>query len=215
MHGQGRLIFLWALLFAVSCGRKDVPVSYNPAVRVQLESCNSRKAVFSLDLVQCAKVNYGYGTSDLPALTLTVAVPSDGPEQLTLTVEGLSPDTDYVFSAQGTGPGGEEGKRVNLSFTTPAEANHLYSWEKARDAAPEFADISLITRGQHNSNPPLWTADRFAPHVSYQDADGEHWLFDAFLCTEGYDGVRGLTMSIQTGGRASAIKYPGPVGPGR
>lgn len=203
------LIYASVFLLLASCGGKEPAVKpANPAIRVQLKEVDAFRARFEVSTIETAIVRYGVGTTESEARQMgqSVRTENNRTSTLTLTVENLLQDTDYILCAQGTGPAGEEGSVVQLEFSTPAGPSGLYSWEKARDAAPEFADISLITRGQHNSNPPLWTADRFASHVSYQDADGEHWLFDAFLCTEGYDGVRGLTMSIQAGGRASAIK---------
>lgn len=203
------LIYASVFLLLASCGGKELAVKpANPAIRVQLKEVDAFRARFEVSTIETAIVRYGVGTTESEARQMgqSVRTENNRTSTLTLTVENLLQDTDYILCAQGTGPAGEEGSVVQLEFSTPAGPSGLYSWEKARDAAPEFADISLITRGQHNSNPPLWTADRFAPHVSYQDANGEHWLFDAFLCTEGYDGVRGLIMSIQAGGRASAIK---------
>ena len=203
------LIYASVFLLFASCGGKEPAVKpANPAIRVQLKEVDAFRARFEVSTIETAIVRYGVGTTESEARQMgqSVRTENNRTSTLTLTVENLLQDTDYILCAQGTGPAGEEGSVVQLEFSTPAGPSGLYSWEKARDAAPEFADISLITRGQHNYNPPLWTADRFTPHVSYQDADGEHWLFDAFLCTEGYDGVRGLTMSIQAGGRASAIK---------
>ena len=203
------LIYASVFLLLASCGGKEPAVKpANPAIRVQLKEVDAFRARFEVSTIETAIVRYGVGTTESEARQMgqSVRTENNRTSTLTLTVENLLQDTDYILCAQGTGPAGEEGSVVQLEFSTPAGPSGLYSWEKARDAAPEFADISLITRGQHNYNPPLWTADRFTPHVSYQDANGEHWLFDAFLCTEGYDGVRGLTMSIQAGGRASAIK---------
>lgn len=203
------LWFTVCLLLLAACGEKEPTVTpSHPAIRVELADFDAFRATFSLNTIETARVRYGCATSESEALKLprTRETGSTGTSQLSLTVEDLSADTDYVFCAQGIGPAGEEGTVVKLSFTTAMGPDNLYSWEKNRSAAPSFADITLITRGQHNYNPPIWTPQRFAPHVSYSDSEGEHWLFDAFLCTEGYDGVRGLTMSIQAGGRASAIK---------
>lgn len=56
----------------------------------------------------------------------------------------------------------------------------------ARKAVPVFTDLDLV--GYHHREPHEWSAERFAPHVSFKTADGsESWLFEAFLFVEGQD----------------------------
>lgn len=68
-----------------------------------------------------------------------------------------------------------------------SEADVLYSYEQNRDSIPFFADVTLCPGGGAvNTNPwftvpGTWDTARFAPHVSYSDAYGQHWLFEAFL----------------------------------
>lgn len=82
----------------------------------------------------------------------------------------------------------------------------IYSWESSRSGVPSFADISLVTLGRHNANPPVWTKERFASHVLYTDESSvSHWLFDAFLCIDTYDSQRGLSFNI-TNSSHSATK---------
>lgn len=69
-----------------------------------------------------------------------------------------------------------------------------------------IADLDLV--GYYHREPRAWSAERFAPHVSFVDADGqERWLFEAYLFIEGQDPIRGLTFSVApegySAGRAS------------
>ena len=179
----------------------------HPAIRVSIADVDAFRATFQVSSIDAATLRWGCATTESEALQMTHSVPiGSTTAQFSFTVEDLQPDTAYLLCARGMGSGGEEGAIVKMEFTTGVGPSGLYSWERARQAPPAFADISLITRGQHQYNPPLWTPARFSPHVSFTDNGGEHWLFDAFLLTEGYDGARGLTFSIQSGGRASAIK---------
>lgn len=67
---------------------------------------------------------------------------------------------------------------------------------------PHYADITLV--GAYHREPIEWTAERFAPHVSYTDPAGqEHWLFEAFLFTEGMDPKRGLNLAISPTGKSA------------
>lgn len=205
-----RLFHLFAVfLLLVSCkGKEPVLPAVVPAIRVTLASVDAFRATVDIASVQTARLRYGVGTAEADARKMeqSMETPNEKTAQFSITLQSLQPETEYFFCAQGLGPGGEEGKVITVTFATPAGPGSLYSWEKARQKAPDFKALTLITRGQHNYNPPLWTTTRFAPHVSYTDDAGEHWLFDAFLCMDGVDGVRGLTMSIQAGGQASAIK---------
>ena len=205
-----KIVFLVTILLPAACGRKDNPQdpSVIPAIRITVTDVDAFRATVDVASVQTARLRYGVGSTESDARKMEdyMTTPNEKTAQFSLTLQDLQPDTDYIFCAQGIGPGGEEGNVATAHFTTPAGPDGLYSWERGREKAPDFKAISLITRGQHNYNPPLWTVPRFAPHVSYTDASGEHWLFDAFLCTEGYDGPRGLTMSIQSDGHRSAIK---------
>ena len=65
-----------------------------------------------------------------------------------------------------------------------------------------FADLDLV--GYYHNEPRVWTAERFAPHVSYVDSKGvEHWLFEAFLFTEIRDVKRGVTLCIAPEGHSA------------
>ena len=60
-----------------------------------------------------------------------------------------------------------------------------YEWESARDGIPSYTDLVLCYGGSTHRTPFGWNKERFAPFVTYTDeAGGEHWLFDSFLCIE-------------------------------
>ena len=195
------LIMVSMLLLLASCRKKE-PETVLTAIRVELQEAGAFRASFKVQAVQCSCISYGL-SEDMP---MSVNTPSAGVEQVSLSLDGLEPLSDYILYAQGIGPKGEKGSVVKLAFSTVAGPSSLYPWEKARQAVPAFADISLVTLGRHNYNPPAWTRERFDSHVRYTDADGaQHWLFDAFLCIDGWDGARGLSYSIANN-RHSAIK---------
>lgn len=195
---------LAALLLLASCGeKKSGREPAQPAVRAELEEASAYWASFSVQCVDCASLRYGVG-EDMP---LGMETPSALLEQVRIQMNGLEPLTAYTFHIQGIGPGGEEGKVITLEFETGNGPDGLYPWESRRNALPAFADLTLVTMGWHNSNPPAWTRGRFASHVRYTDRGGAgHWLFDAFLCIDGWDPKRGRIYSIDPGGRHSADK---------
>ena len=200
--------FIAFLLFLglVSCGPGEPESAYEPAVRVELQDVSAFRASFTLKTIDAASVRYGVGTSVAPEMNLEALTGSLKSTDLTISVGDLTSDTAYRFRVQSIGPGGEGSSIQILDFRTSLGPSQLYSWERSRSIIPAFADISLITLGQHNYNPPEWTKDRFSSHVCYTDEEGKgHWLFDAFLCIDGFDGKRGLSFSI-TNGRQSAVK---------
>lgn len=199
-------ILISVLLGFASCVNQEHGKVYEPAVRVEVREVEATRASFALKTIQAASVRYGTGTSDQPEFTSSIETASLGSVDLSIELSGLEPDTEYRLRVQGIGPGGEQGKEQSLDFHTVPAPSQMYPWEKGRASIPRFADISLVTLGQHNSNPPAWTKERFASHVYFTDeANVPHWLFDAFLCIDGYDGKRGLSYSI-TNGRQSAGK---------
>lgn len=193
-----RGLILLGILLLAACREKDTPVeSQHPSIRLEILHVNAFQASFSVNCVHTASIAYGIGTTvaEASALGHSAQSESTGATQFSFTVNDLQPLTDYVLCARGIGADGEEGPVQQLSFSTVKGPDGLYPWESARSAPPGFADLSLITLGWHNYNPPAWTAERFASHVSV----GDHWLFDAFLCIDGYDGKRGLSYSIANG----------------
>ncbi len=190
-------LFGLLVLLLVSCGEKDRQPETEPAVRAEVQEVTAFDITFQVQAVQCEKVLYGLQEP----LSLSWETGSIGPVSGTLKVSSLSPLTDYTLLVQGIGPQGEEGNVVRLPFSTSKGPDDLYPWEQARNGIPSFADLTLVTLGWHNYNPPKWTRERFASHVSY---DG-HWLFDAFLCIDGWDPSRNLSFSL-TDSRYSAVK---------
>lgn len=193
-------ILLWLLLLA-ACREKESVQPAHPSIRIEILSVNAFQASFSVSCVHTASISYGVSISGDSDLANTVETGSTGPAQLSFTVNDLEPLTDYILCARGIGSGGEEGPVQTLNFSTLKGPDGLYDWERSRSKPPSFSDLSLLTMGWHNANPPLWTAERFASHVSY-DAK---WLFDAFLCIDGFNGRRSQSYCIANG-RTSAGK---------
>ena len=186
-----------ALLLLASCREKETPEDpERPSIRVELLSVNAFQAGISVNCLHSVSVRYGIGLSEAEAgvLNHSVETGSTGPTQFSFVINDLTPLTDYILCAKGIGPDGEEGPVQTLRFSTVKGPDGLYAWEKARSGVPSFADISLVTMGWHNANPPAWAQERFASHVKY----GDRWLFDAFLCIDGTSS-RGLSYSIANG----------------
>lgn len=190
---------LLGLLLLAACREKESVQPAHPSIRVELQSVNAFQASFTIDCIHTVNVSCGVSVPDDCDLVYFLETGSTGPVQLSLTVNDLEPLTDYVLKAAGIGPDGEVGPVQTLNFSTLKGPDGLYDWERARSRAPSFADLSLVTMGWHNANPPVWTAERFASHVSY---DGK-WLFDAFLCIDGFNGRLGQSYCIANG-RTSA-----------
>lgn len=111
---------------------------------------------------------------------------------------------DLGVSASCTGQAGYDDSPIvwldDITITGEPEPE-LYEWESSRNGVPSFADISLVTLGRHNANPPAWSKERFASHVAYTDElSVPHWLFDAFLCIDTYDSKRSRSYCITSSG---------------
>ena len=201
-----RFISLIPVFGLLSCGPKAPETVYEPAVRAEIRDVSAYRASFSINTIDTRILQYGYGTSGTPEMSLSMETGSLHSTSLVLELGELTPDSDYVLLMQGIGPGGEKGAVLSLEFRTSAGQSALYSWERGRSTVPSFADISLVTMGWHNAAPPQWSKERFSSHVLYTDENGKpHWLYDAFLCIDGFDGKRGLSFSVSNN-RYSAIK---------
>lgn len=193
------------LLLLASCGEKERTgtVSTHPAIRVELEEASAFWASFSVQTLACTSLRYGL-SEDMP---MRIDMTSDLLDKARIQLSDLLPVTSYTFYIQGIGRDGEEGSVMEVAFKTIESPDGLYPWESARSALPSFADMTLVTMGWHNSNPPKWTRERFASHVQYKDREGHsYWLFDSFLCIDGIDPVRGRILSISAGSRPSGVK---------
>ena len=70
----------------------------------------------------------------------------------------------------------------------------------------QFHDISLV--GYWHREPHVWDASRFAPHVSWKNADGkEQWLFEGFLFLEGSDWMHNRTFVLGPGKSAGKEEW--------
>ena len=205
MRTVASLLTLLAL-GVTACTQNANEKTYEPALRLELADVSSGTAEIVITSIDAEKVAYGYSATGDPIMSDTLVTGSTGSVKNTLQLESLASGTDYVFWAQGIGPGGEKGNKASLSFRTVKLSGNLYDWEQRRSKVPSFADVSLVTLGRHNANPPAWTAERFASHVSYTDGEGKpHWLFDAFLCIDSFDPVRQLSYTL-TNGQKSSVK---------
>lgn len=101
------------------------------------------------------------------------------------TVDGLEPMKEYTVYAVACNDAGRYGSLQSITFRTEYSDPHPYDWESSRTGIPSYTDLVLCYGGSTHRTPYRWSADRFAPMVSYTDPEGkEHWLFDAFLCIE-------------------------------
>ncbi|MBQ9310580.1 MAG: DUF4855 domain-containing protein [Bacteroidales bacterium] len=198
------------VLLAAACGGKASVYKGSPAVELSLVEVSHTSATL---LVQ--SVN-----SDAVYLLCTLDSTEPGPEEViadgrivepgTVVLSPLSVGCSYHAYALGV-QGEERSKLQRVDFVTGVLADDLYPWEKARGDVPSFADITLCSGGGRPNNnawfsiPSTWDAARFAPHVSFTDDSGEHWLFDAFLSITGID-MDGRTYGINPNGARSADK---------
>ena len=191
------------LLLLASCGEKEPAAEPAiPAVRAELLEIAAFEASFSVQAVNAVSISYG--TDERMPFSLETG--TSGPATCRLHLADLEPLTAYQLYLKGIGPSGEEGNVVKIAFTTAKGPDNLYPWEARRSGVPSFANLTLVTMGWQNYAPPAWTEERFRSHVLYRDNEGRsHWLFDAFLCIDGWDPVRNLSYSL-VNGRYSAVK---------
>ena len=201
-------------LLLASCGGKEPGASsVRPAVQPTLTYASAFRAGFTVKTIQAVAVRYGCGPADgtAPALAQEVETGSTGPETLDIVLDGLQPETDYIFAAQGVGPSGEAGLLEQCRFSTRQGPSARYEWERERSGIPVPADMTLIPGPSSHRNPLAWDRDRWRTHVSYTDENGrEHWLFDSFLLIEGQQtgvyGTPGYTYVLTESATPSAPK---------
>ena len=184
-------------LLAVQCKQAQPQTSpAQPAIRVEVNATEANYVRFTVSTIDVAAVEFGVAVRQEEAIGVAKqeATSTTGPDKLVLEWNGLDQNTSYVLCVRGIGPSGETGSWTTVPFST------------ASYGLPSFADMTLVTMGWHNYSPPAWTPERFASHVSYVGDDGkERWLFDSFLCIDGWDPVRNLSFSI-TPDRKSATQ---------
>lgn len=178
---------------------------------MELKEVSSHRAVFTLKTIDAERVRYGVGMSESPDLNSEIETGSLKSTDLSISVGELEANAGYRISAQGIGPGGEEGSVVSLDFTTSPGPATLYPWERARSGIPLPADMTLIPGHSSHRTPLAWSPERWSSHVSYTDANGtEHWLFDSFLLIEGQQtgeyGSPGYTYVLSESATPSAPK---------
>ena len=182
-----RLTLFVPLLFGFACcGPEGQEQTVTPAIRITIEKTSAFQAGVSFNAVNTAKIAYGCARETLGLLPDTLVTGSTAPVQLSVSVGGLQPDTDYVITAVGIGPNGERSITQEMPFTTSNGPGSIYPWEKARKGVPVPADMTLIPGPSSHRTPLAWDKERWSSHVSYTDSNGgEHWLFDSFLLIEG------------------------------
>ena len=120
------LAFTLLVLLVCNC-RQNEEKTYEPALRLELSEVSAGAAVIAVTSIDAEKVAYGVSSSGEPALTDTMETGGTGSMKNNLRLESLTPGTDYLFCAQGVGPGGEKGKKVSLNFSTAQLSGSMYS----------------------------------------------------------------------------------------
>lgn len=206
---KAALVFT-VLLAAIGCEEKPV-YQGSPAVHLSLQEVGRTSVSVAVESLNTEAVFLLCKAGDAAPGADGVVSGGVRCEESSYSFSDLTPDTGYSVYAVGRAPGGKLSKVESVSFTTGLLAQDLYPWEKERKGVPAPADLTLCTGGgRPNSNswfsiPMYWDAARFAPHVSYVDGDGEHWLFEGFLAITGID-MDGRNFGINPNGGLSAPK---------
>ena len=208
-----RFLILTGVILSLlaSCKEKeDAPYQGTPAIQLSLESATHGTATVRVESLYTEEVRLVCLPDDVTPAAETVIADGLRAENGRAVFTGLAPGTKHFVFGIGLGKGGRQSRIERLEFVTAVEAGDLYPWEQGRDGAPFFADLTLCTGGGvPNSNswfriPFGWDRDRFAPHVSWTDENGnERWLFEAFLAITGID-PDGRNFGINNNGRESA-----------
>lgn len=202
------------LLVAIGCREEPEPYVGKPAIELSVKAITHTTAKIGINSLFADEIWLLCCRNDGSAPSAAEVI-GRGEKALggnSHTFTGLTPGTQYTVYGVGCNSSGAVSAVEKTEFITTVEAGELYEWEKGRDGAPAFSDITLCTGGGiPNSNawfevPLYWDSDRFAPHVSWVDADGtERWLFEAFLAITGID-MEGNNYGINPNGRTSAGK---------
>ncbi len=199
---------LFCLFVLLACDKDKPQYVGNPAIKLSIGEISHHSVTVLVESLNTDEV-FVMVSSNAPSAEELVRNGSKV-EHGRAVLGGLESGTRYTVYGVGV-QGSKHSKVEYLDFVTSVEAGELYTFEEGRDGAPFFADITLCTGGgTPNSNywfsvPATWDAQRFAPHVSYTDSDGEHWLFEAFLAITGID-FQGKNYGINANGRPSADK---------
>ena len=182
---------LCCLLSLVCCGSSNdgsPDDGRRPALNLEIASWNGTYATFEVQTLNASHVRALCLPATVASVVVTAAEVYEQGTRYTgtrFTVEGLEPMTAYVLYAVACDEAGAYGSVQQVAFTTEYADPVPYAWESARTEIPSYTDLVLCYGGSTHRTPYKWTADRFAPMVSYTDASGrEQWLFDSFLCIE-------------------------------
>lgn len=158
-----------------------------PAMSLVIESSDGESVTLGIKWLNATHVRVVcMATEDKKALTgAEVAAQGTKYAEERVTIGGLTPMTTYtVFAVACDDAGGYSGMQV-VQFVTEYAGPRPYEWKSARDGIPSYTDLVLCYGGSTHRTPFGWDKERFAPFVTYTDeAGGEHWLFDSFLCIE-------------------------------
>ena len=153
-------ITVFLILGIASCNPGDKETVHTPGLRIETVETASRSASFLVRTIYAERILYGISSEGNPQLDRCAETGSSLTASFTLTVDDLSSDTDYIISAMAVGSGDMHSSVQTLEFRTSSGAAALNPWESERSGVPSFADISLVTLGWHNPNPPAWTPER-------------------------------------------------------
>ncbi|MBO4465158.1 MAG: DUF4855 domain-containing protein [Bacteroidales bacterium] len=200
-----------SLLLAAACGEEQQGVYVpQPAIKLTVAEEGHTTAIILVESIFCDDVFVMAGAPDLTPSGEEIIANGVQPMEGKVVLTGLTPGTRYCAYGVGRRDGTLSGVG-KANFSTGAESENIYPYEQGRNGAPRFADVTLCTGGgRPNSNswftvPASWDKARFAPHVSYTDPYGTHWLFEAFLSITGTD-PDGKTFCINNNGSLSADK---------
>lgn len=198
------------LLLLASCGEKEPAYQGAPAIRLTAVEVGRTTLTVQVESLHTEGVWLWCTTESATPDAATVLSRGEAVSGNRHSFTGLVPGTRHIVFGVGKRADGVTSKVESLEVTTGVLAGDLYPWEKGR-GVPFLPDLTLCTGGgAPNSNawftvPRIWDKARFAPHVSYSDDEGEHWLFQSFLAITGVD-MDGNNYGISNNGKLSANK---------
>lgn len=179
---------LLCCLSLIGCGNNDgLKAELHPAMNMSVSSFTSTSVTLDIKKVNASHVRLLCLAGADPSSQTATDVATDGTKytEAAVTVDGLTPDTDYTVFAIPCDDSGKHGNVQYVQFTTDNGQSEIYPWEAERDGLLSFTDMVLCYGGSAHRVPNKWDSQRFEPFVTYVDEeDNEHWLFDSFLCLE-------------------------------
>ena len=169
MRGRLAHMLTLSLLLVASCGEEQnggyVP---QPAVKLTVAETGHTVATIQVETFLCDDAFVLAGSPGLTPSAEEIIAEGLQVQDGKVFFTGLAPGVGYC--AYGVGRKGETlSKVVGAQFKTSSESSELQPYEKGREGAPKFADVTLCTGGgRPNSNqwftiPAKWDKERFAP----------------------------------------------------